>query len=158
MSEFDAAVETAAGMRDLPRRMGQPGAAIRLAAAGPAGQPGGSGDTDGLSRNPHPANPFMMPLLSLAVIEDLNEVRRMAPSKRAASAAKAADVLAGGFDFIARDERPRGGREGRETFHAVWRAMVRGIAIGSLQAGGITVLGQHFDATKWPYSSAGDSA
>jgi hypothetical protein len=98
-------------------------------------------------------NPAFLPLLTLAVIEDLDEVRRMTDDQRRRAAAESVDPIAGGGDWLIRTERIRGGKMGREEFRQVWKAMVRAVAIASLQPGGAALFGQHFDATKWPFSA-----
>jgi hypothetical protein len=91
-----------------------------------------------------------MPLLTLAVVEDLDEVRRLSPRQLQRSGIASADVLCASLDVVIRDNPLRSKAE-REEFRSLWKALVRGIAIASLQPGGTTILGQHFDATKWPF-------
>ena len=97
-----------------------------------------------------PQNPALMPMLTLAVVEDLDEVRRLSPRELQRSAVASADVLCASLDVVIRDAPLRRKAE-REEFRSLWKALVRGIAIAALQPGGATILGQHFDATKWPF-------
>jgi hypothetical protein len=97
-------------------------------------------------------NPALMPLLTFAVVEDLAEVRRLSDRELRKTATATADVLCASLDVIVRDA-PLRTRAEREEFRSLWAALVRGIAIAALQPGGTTILGQHFDATKWPFSA-----
>ena len=100
-----------------------------------------------------PPNPALMPMLTLAVVEDLDEVRQLNSRELQRSAIASADVLCASLDVVIRDARLRSGAE-REEFRSLWKALVRGIAIASMQPGGTTILGQHFDAMKWPFCDA----
>lgn len=104
-----------------------------------------------------PPNPALMPMLTLAVVEDLAEVRRLGQRELQRSGIASADVLCASLDVVIRDN-PLRSRAEREEFRSLWKALVRGIAIASLQPGGTTILGQHFDATKWPFCSAQEGA
>lgn len=95
-------------------------------------------------------NAALMPMLTMAVVEDLDEVRRLDQRELQRSAIATADVLCASLDVVIRDARLRSRAE-REEFQSLWKALVRGIAIAALQPGGATILGQHFDAARWPF-------
>lgn len=95
-------------------------------------------------------NPAFLPLLTLAVMEDLSEVRKLDDEERRKAGEAVVDTIAGGADWLIRGEKPRGGKAGRDQFHEVWKATVRAVAVASMQPGGVELFGQHWDASKWP--------
>lgn len=97
------------------------------------------------------ANPAFLPLMTLAVIADLREVRVMTSDQLRKAAAEAVDPLASDCGSIIRNERIRN-PETRAERRAGWKALVRGVAIAAMQPGGTVLFGQHFDATQWPFA------